>query len=232
MPPSPPPSSPPSLPPETPLAPPAPPIVPPPSPPPLIPPPEAPSPLPPAPLSGYSPPPPGRPPPSPPPPPFAILLQSETHVLNVSLHGDRFVDDAATKSSHTVQLVHGLQSDVLAEGDWEAAVVATLSADTGAVSRLDDQTLAITIPNDVAYNSRTPEVVSLSLPGALLVSGQRTRVEPFFILYARRGRAHISGMAGASEETIRTPVASTIPANVLTVTLEDDVWRRDLNLPG
>ena len=42
-----------------------------------------------------------------------------------------------------LQLVHGLQSDQLSEGDWEGRVLSLLSASSGAVTRLDETTLSV-----------------------------------------------------------------------------------------
>ena len=65
------------------------------------------------------PPPPPPPPPSPPPPPYVITLAAAAHSINISLIGDSFVERDFTPDE-VVQLVHGLQSDRLADGSWEA----------------------------------------------------------------------------------------------------------------
>lgn len=167
------------------------------------------------------------PPPAPPPPPFAVALGSGIHFVNITVFGDKFVDFAGD-SSLAVQLVHGLQSDQLVEGAWETHVLASLSASDGAIQRISDTVLSLQIPLDVLYDTRAPEVVSVVLPGTLLASKQRTRVEPSFTIVPSRGGATISGMDGIGEGELRDPAAR----NVLTVTLHDDVWRRDLNLPS
>ena len=193
----------------------------------MLPPPTSPPPLPPAPLGGYSPPPPELPPPFPPPPPYATTLAAAVHAINITLFGDHFVEGVGD-SELSLQLVHGLKSNELFEGDWEEHVLASLTTSSGAVQRVDEKTVLVQIPPDIRYDTRTPEVVSISMPGVLLASKQRTNVNPAFTIYSRRGSAVIAGLDGISEEQLRSPHAT----NVITVTLRDDVWRRDLNLPS
>lgn len=122
-----------------------------------------------------------------------------------------------------------MQSDQLGEGHWEERILTSLTATSGAVQRLDDTTLAITIPRSVMYDTHAPEEVSVSVPGELLASRQRTVAEPSVVIYASPGRASLSGtlMAHNSELALRSPASYT-----LDVTLVGDKWVRELNLPA
>ena len=120
------------------------------------------------------------------------------HSFNLTLVGDQFVE-GADDGAFAVQLVHGLQSDQLPEGSWEAHVLSTLTSTSGSVVRIDDSTLSVTIPDNVRYDTRAPEAISVALPASLLASKQRTRVEPPFSIYSRRGTARIDGLDGLSE---------------------------------
>lgn len=136
-------------------------------------------------------------------------------VLWCTVYGDQFVDQI-DGTDLAVQLVHGLQSDQLEEGDFEAHVVATLSKASGAVERVSESTLSLTIPRDIHYNTRAPERVSVSVPGDLLASKQRLVVEPSFVIYAQRGSASTVGIDGLSEDDLRAPEAAD-HINTLTV---------------
>ena len=57
-------------------------------------------------------------------------------------------------------------SDQLLEGAWERRVLASLTESAGAVTRLDERTLRVTIDRSVLYDTRKPEVVSVAVPGA------------------------------------------------------------------
>ena len=175
------------------------------------------------------PPPPLPPPPSPPPPPYLITLAAAAHSINISLIGDSFVDRDFTPDE-VVQLVHGLQSDRLADGSWEARVLRELRQRGGVASlvrRHDATTLTVDIPHEVGYDSLAPEEISISLPGSVLASGQRTLVLPSFTITAERGEAQLSGslLVHNTEAALRSDQEHT-----LEITLSGDRWRDNLNV--
>ena len=175
------------------------------------------------------PPPPPPPPPSPPPPPYVITLAAAAHSINISLIGDSFVERDFTPDE-VVQLVHGLQSDRLADGSWEARVLRELRERGGLsalVRRHDARTLTVDIPHEVGYDSLAPEEISISLPGSVLTSGQRTLVLPSFTIRAEGGAARLSGslLVHNTEAALRSAQELT-----LEITLDRDRWRDDLNV--
>ena len=173
------------------------------------------------------PPPPCPPPPSPPPPPYAITLGAAVHSVNISLIGDSFVDRDFTPGE-VVQLVHGLQSDRLADGSWEARVLRELRERGGTqVRRHDAHTLTVDIPHEVGYDSLAPEEISISLPGSVLASSQRTLVLPSFTITAERGAAQLSGslLVHNTEAALRSEQEHT-----LEIALSGDRWRENLNM--
>ena len=151
---------------------------------------------------------------------------SGAHVLNVTIYGDRFVPrDFSPEELRAI--VHGLQSDRLADGSWETSVVRRLREEGGAlVRRADDTTLTIDIPRDVGYDTYAPEAISISLPGSVLVSNQRTVVLPAFTIGAAGGSALLSGslLTHNSEAAVRSEVSYH-----LEVTLRADRWIETLN---
>eukprot|EP00966_Prymnesium_polylepis_P263653 6090674-Prymnesium_polylepis.1 len=199
-PPPPPPPPDPSPPPEPPA-----PLLPPPVPPPKLPP------LTPG-ITAYSPPPPSPPSPTPPPPPVAVVLASAVHELNITLYGDELIEyDMSYGGGLAVQLVSSMQSHRFTGGSWEQNVITTLREDTGAVRRLDSRTLYVQIPSTVRYNTDAPETISVSVPGELLVSKERTRARPSFIITALRGTASLSGsLVGVTEVDVRSPGSLTV----------------------
>ena len=151
---------------------------------------------------------------------------SGAHVLNVTIYGDRFVPRAFSPEELQA-IVHGLQSDRLADGSWETSVVRRLREEGGAlVRRADDTTLTIDIPRDVGYDTYAPEAISISLPGSVLVSNQRTVVLPAFTIGAAGGSALLSGslLTHNSEAAVRSEVSY-----YLEVTLRADRWIETLN---
>ena len=160
-----------------------------------------------------------------------MTLGAGQHSFNVTLFGDRLADAADVEGGGplAVELIYALQSDQLLEGAWERRVLASLTESAGAVTRLDERTLRVTIDRSVLYDTRKPEVVSVAVPGALLASRQRTVAQPNFVLYAARGAASLSGslMARNTEADVRSAEWYT-----LDVTLRDDRFVRHLNLPA
>ena len=93
--------------------------------------------------------------------------------------------------------------------------------------RHDARTLTVDIPHEVGYDSLAPEEISISLPGSVLTSGQRTLVLPSFTIRAEGGAARLSGslLVHNTEAALRSAQELT-----LEITLDRDRWRDDLNV--
>ena len=93
--------------------------------------------------------------------------------------------------------------------------------------RVDDQTLNVTIPQQLRYDIDIPETVSLNVPRSALLSDRSLDVTPTLVIMPTAGKASINGslLYGVTEVTMRD--ASRPPLELL-VRLQNDSWVESL----
>ena len=100
------------------------------------------------------------------------LRSAESHTLDITLHDDTWLPSVGLDSLASAALLNGLVSAQQEPNGWNTAVRPLLtSAD---LTRLDAQTVRLTIPQRAGYDISQPETITLTVPPAATFS-LRTR---------------------------------------------------------
>lgn len=155
------------------------------------------------------------------------ILHNNTNTTNATnasnpctLYVRRVYSDATRK------LIQGIVSAQLEDHGWMRAVQPQL---TGDMLRRNGSTLTLTLPPQLSYNIRSPELLSLKLPREALRSGRPLTANNTAPIDALGGRIGVSGsfLDALREEDVQSPETYT-----LVFSLEGESWDPEMSHDG
>ena len=119
------------------------------------------------------------------------VRSAATLSLYVRLRGDTWMPAVGTDSSVTVLLLMGLRSSISAPSGWGEVVQSGLSYEH--VTRMNESTVLIEVPQFAQYSVTEPELITLTLPELAVRSNLAIVASPPILLRATPGQAQLSG---------------------------------------
>ena len=143
-----------------------------------------------------------------------------SHTLSIVLQGGAWLPTVGLDGEATTALIAGLRSAQGEPGGWNAAVQPLLTS--AELSRLDDSTVELTIPQRAGYDIASPETLSLTVPPSATYAAQALAAPELLRLTAEGGVGTLSGTLceDRQDRAVRVQVAAagTFPtlASILT----------------
>ena len=150
----------------------------------------------------------------------AELTDVTPRALRLVLSGDQWEGRLGQASfGPTLELLGGLRARGAEASGWASIVQRSLGA--SAVSRVDDETVELIIPQAAAYDIYAPEVIDAVVPATAVLSRQQPTLTAPLTILASAGRASlIGGLVARPEEGALQAAGGTY----YNVTLTADSW--------